>query len=86
MARNVPLLFHVYVVRVLDRIWVALRDTRVSSIAQVTAELLFADHSRPLWRDSGSGARGSSGSDGRVLADHLTAGTANGHTGLRDHL
>ncbi|PWN23279.1 putative TOR1-1-phosphatidylinositol 3-kinase [Microstroma glucosiphilum] len=29
MARNVPHLFHVYVPRVLERIWVALRDTRL---------------------------------------------------------
>lgn len=29
MARNVPNLFHAYVGRVFDRIWVALRDTRV---------------------------------------------------------
>ena len=30
MAHNVPHLFHAYVPRVLERIWVALRDAKVS--------------------------------------------------------
>lgn len=41
MARNVPLLFHVYVQRVLERIWVALRDTRVL-VREGAAEALGA--------------------------------------------
>jgi FKBP12-rapamycin complex-associated protein len=41
MARNVPALFHIYVNRVLDRIWVALRDTKVL-VREGAAEALGA--------------------------------------------
>ena len=41
MARNVPHLFHIYVNRVLDRIWVALRDTKVL-VREGAAEALGA--------------------------------------------
>ncbi len=41
MANNVPHLFHVYVGRVLDRIWVALRDARVL-VREGAAEALGA--------------------------------------------
>lgn len=41
MAKNVPHLFHVYVSRVLDRIWVALRDARVL-VREAAAEALGA--------------------------------------------
>lgn len=41
MARSVPHLFHVYVSRVLDRIWVGLRDTRVL-VREGAAEALGA--------------------------------------------
>lgn len=41
MARNVPHLFHIYVPRVLERIWVALRDSRVL-VREGAAEALGA--------------------------------------------
>ena len=41
MARNVPYLFHTYVGRVMDHIWVALRDAKVA-VREAAAEALGA--------------------------------------------
>jgi FKBP12-rapamycin complex-associated protein len=41
MAKNVPHLFHIYVNRVLDKIWVALRDPKVL-VREGAAEALGA--------------------------------------------
>ncbi|WFD05627.1 non-specific serine/threonine protein kinase [Malassezia vespertilionis] len=41
IARNVPYLFHVYVMRVIDNIWVALRDPKVA-VREAAAEALGA--------------------------------------------
>ena len=41
MARNVPYLFHTYVGRVMDHIWVALRDVKVG-VREAAAEALGA--------------------------------------------